>query len=295
MSSVIQTSQEAAGISVEPSGSACGAFVRGVDFSEAVPSRTVAEIRRAWLEHHVLAFPDQQLSDEDLERFALLFGPIGTDPYIEPMPGKQRIAAISRHANETAPLFAEAWHTDWSFLKVPPAGTCLYGVVIPPTGGNTLFANQHRALEAMPSDLRRRFEGLVGVHSARRAYGENGRYTKEAYRGSMALRTSRDAHQTECHDVVRPHPESGTLGLFAGSYLCDIADVEATQAKELLEELREWLARPEFHYEHVWRKNMLVLWDNRSVLHRATAGYDGYDRLLHRLTIADARAFYDTA
>ena len=111
---------------------------------------TVNQIREWWLQYHVLPFPNQDINDDDLERFTLYFGPFGDDPFIAPIPGRSNIIAVKRLANEKAPLFAENWHTDWSFQEHPPAGTCLYGITIPPMGGDTLFANQHMALEKMP-------------------------------------------------------------------------------------------------------------------------------------------------
>ena len=163
-------------ITVEPSGQACGATVRGVDLSEPLGDAVVGELRAAWLEHHVLAFPDQSLDDDDLERFTLYFGPFGDDPYIAPIEGREHVIAIRRDADETAPLFAENWHTDWSFQARPPAGTCLYGITIPPHGGDTLYADQHAALDAMPAALRRRLEGKLAVHSARGGYAPSGLY-----------------------------------------------------------------------------------------------------------------------
>ena len=123
------------GIEVRPSGQACGAAVIGVDLSGPLDDAAIAEIRSAWLEHHVLAFPGQSMTDDDLERFTLYFGPFGDDPFIAPIEGRQHVIAIKRDADETSPLFAENWHTDWSFQARPPAGTCLYGITIPRRGG----------------------------------------------------------------------------------------------------------------------------------------------------------------
>ena len=282
-------------LTIEPTGQACGAFVTGVDLTAPVDAETIRAIRGAWLEHHVLAFPDQVMSEADLERFAEYFGPIGDDPYFEPIHPSSRIAAIQRAADETSPLFAEVWHTDWSFMAVPPSGTCLYGITIPPVGGDTHFTNQHKAFDDMPAEMRARFEGLLGVHSARRAYADDGRYNKETYNGTMAIRTSDDAFARQTHPLIRPHPETGRPGIFGGSYVLDIDGMEDDAAGELIQELKDWLARPAFHYHHRWAANMLVLWDNRSVLHKATGGYEGHARLLHRLTIADDPAYHADA
>ena len=273
---------------VTPSGQACGASVTGLDLSAPLSAQQVAEIRAAWLEHHVLAFPDQTLSDDDQERFTVAFGGFVDDPFIAPIPGRKHVIAVKRLANETSPIFAEAWHSDWSFQARPPAGTCLYGITIPPVGGDTLFANQHAALEAMPQDLRVRLEGRVAIHSAKKAYAPEGSYGEgDVARRSMDIRPSREAEATQLHPLIRAHPETRRLGLFSClGYIIGIDGMSDEEALPLLLELYHWQGREQFHYRHRWQKNTLLMWDNRSVLHAATGGYDGHDRLLHRTTIA---------
>ena len=275
-------------ITVTPSGQACGANVTGLDLSAPLSPQQVAEIRAAWLEHHVLAFPDQILSDDDQEAFTVAFGGFGDDPFIAPIPGRKHVIAVKRLANETSPIFAEAWHSDWSFQARPPAGTCLYGITIPPVGGDTLFANQHAALEAMPQDLRARLEGRMAIHSAKKAYAPEGSYGEgDVARRSMDIRPSREAEATQLHPLIRAHPETGRLGLFSClGYIIGIDGMSDEEALPLLLELYHWQGREQFHYRHQWQKNTLLMWDNRSVLHAATGGYDGHDRLLHRTTIA---------
>ena len=275
-------------ITVTPSGQACGANVTGLDLGAPLSAQQVAEIRAAWLEYHVLAFPDQVISDDDQERFTVAFGGFGDDPFIAPIPGRKHVIAVKRLANETSPIFAEAWHSDWSFQARPPAGTCLYGITIPPVGGDTLFANQHAALDAMPIDLRARLEGKVAIHSAKKAYAPEGSYGEgDVARRSMDIRPSREAEATQRHPLIRAHPETGRLGLFSClGYIIGIEGMSDEEALPLLLELYHWQGREQFHYRHRWQKNTLLMWDNRSVLHAATGGYDGHDRLLHRTTIA---------
>ena len=270
-----------------PSGQACGATVTGVDLTSPLTDASVASIRAAWLEHHVLAFPDQRMSDDDLERMTLAFGGFGDDPFIAPIPGRDHIVAVRRDAGETSPLFAENFHSDWSFQASPPAGTCLYGLTIPPTGGDTLFADQHRALDAMPDTLRARLEGRIAIHSAGRAYAPDGFYGDgDIARRSMDIRPSPTANQTQHHPIIRHHPETGRPGLFSCfGYIIGIEGMDDAEAVPLLVELYQWQTRPEFQYRHQWQAGMLLMWDNRSVLHAATGGYDGHDRLLHRTTI----------
>jgi taurine dioxygenase len=276
-------------INVVKSGQACGATVTGADLTAPLDTETVAELRSAWLEHHVLAFPDQAMTDDDLERFTLAFGGFGDDPFIAPIEGRDHVIAVERRADETAPLFAENWHSDWSFQATPPSGTCLFGVQIPPMGGDTLYANQHAALDAMPADLRARLDGKMAVHSARGGYAPDGTYgaDDQATDRSMDIRPSVEAMATQLHPIIREHPETGRLGVFSCiGYIIGIEGMADGAARELLFELYAWQTRDEFQYRHVWQQDMLTMWDNRSVLHRATGGYDGHHRLLHRTTIA---------
>ena len=272
---------------VEPSGQACGATVTGIDLAAPLAPGQVAAIRAAWLQHHVLAFPDQRLSDDDLERFTLAMGGFGEDPFIAPIPGRQHIIAVARTADETAPIFAETWHTDWSFQARPPAGTCLYGITIPPTGGDTLFANQHLALDAMPAELRAKIEGLVAIHSAQRAYAPEGFYCAGDKGRSMDIRPSEAARATQAHPFIRRHPETGREGLFGClGYIIGFEGLSDEEAMPLLVELYHWQGQERFQYRHRWQPGTLLMWDNRSVLHAATGGYQGHARLLHRTTIA---------
>ncbi len=272
-------------LDVRPSGQACGATVRGIDL-RSLDLRQVAAIRAAWLEHKVLAFPGQHLTDDDLEAFTLHFGPFGDDPFFAAIDGHPHIAAIRRRADETSSLFAENWHADWSFQEFPPDGTCLYAKVIPPVGGDTLYTNQQAALAAMPAALRARIDAKMAIHSARSGYAPDGTYGDGDHDRSMQIRPSEDAYATQLHPLIRRHPETGAETLYSTiGYIIGIDGMPDDEARTLLGELYAWQIREEFRYCHKWEPEMLVMWDNRRVLHRATGGYEGHERLLHRTTI----------
>ena len=235
----------------------------------------------------------QSMSDDDLERFTLCFGDFGDDPFIAPITGRNNIVAVKRTADEKVPIFADNWHTDWSFQKNPPAGTCLFGIEIPPVGGDTLFANQHKALDEIPADLRSKLDGKLAIHSAALPYSPSGGYgDKDREMGrSMDIRASDEALAKQLHPIIRNHPETGREGIFGTfGYIIGIDGMENQEAMKLLLELAGWQGQEQFQYQHKWKKDMLVMWDNRSVLHKATGGYQGHDRLLHRTTIAAYQA-----
>ena len=268
-----------------------GATLTGVDLRQPLNPDTVRGIRAAWLQHQVLAFPGQQLALEDLERFARAIGPFGSDPYFKSVPGHPHIAQVRRDANETTALFAESWHSDWSFLARPPAGTALYGDIIPPVGGDTLFANQYEAWEALPQAMKQLLLGRQGIHSARRGYAPGGIYGANDKGRSMAIVYSESAMATQLHPIARVHPETGRTALYVSpGYTIGIEGMPADEAAPLLTELFAHQVKPEFIYRHHWSQGMLILWDNRCLVHAATGGYQGHARLLHRITIAERDA-----
>jgi len=277
-------------LTVTPTGAACGAVATGVDLSKALSEDLVAELRAHWLEHKVLVFPDQDISNNDLERFTQYFGELGEDPFFGHIEGHEHICAIQRRADEKTSIFAEIFHSDWSFMAVPPAGTVLYGITIPPVGGDTLFANQVAAYEALSADMRDKVDGLTAIHSAALGYAPDGVYGEndQAQGRSMAIIPSEKARETFEHPLVVTHRETGKRALFSSAaYIKGFVGMDQLEAGELLMELYAHQSKDEFLYRHRWEKGMLVMWDNRSMLHSATGGYDGYDRLLHRTTIAD--------
>ena len=269
----------------------CGAVVRGIDLSQPLDAATQRALRDAWLSHQVLAFPDQAMTLEHLERFALTIGPYGQDPYFESVPGHPHVAQVKREADETSSLFADNWHSDWSFLASPPTATLLYGDIIPPVGGDTLFANQYDAWEALPAAMKALLQGRQGVHSARRGYARDGRYGAGDTGRSMAIRYDDSALATQLQPIARRHPETGRTALYVSpGYTIGIEGLLDDEVAPLLKELFTHQAQPEFVYAHHWQQGTLLMWDNRCLVHAATGGYAGHRRLLHRITVGERPA-----
>ena len=249
-------------LTVTPSGQACGARIEGIDLTQDLSNHQIAELRQLWLEHKVIAFPNQALSPEDLERVAQYFGDIGEDPFFGHIDGYPNICAIQRDADEKTSIFAEIFHTDWSFMDIPPAGTALFGITIPPHGGDTLFADQVKAHEEMPDDLRAKVEGLTAIHSAAFGYAPDGAYgssDQESGR-SMQIKPSEKARETCAHPLVREHHETGTKALFSSAaYIQRFEDMSAEDSQALLMELYVHQTQEKFQYRHRWEKDMLVI------------------------------------
>jgi len=245
---------------VEPSGASCGALIYGVDLAQPLAHGQIDSIRDAWLKHQVIGICGQELQITDLERFAAALGPDGDDPFIASIAGHPRVVEVRREANEITPVFAEAWHSDWSFLESSPAGTLLYGKVIPTVGGDTLFADQYAAYDALSETLKAKIAPLRGIHSARRSYSPGGVYGERDKGRSMAIRYSEKAMATQLHPMVRIHSETGRPALFVNlGYTIGIDGMNEADATALLMELFAHQSRPEFIYRHRWSPGLLTL------------------------------------
>lgn len=278
-------------ITVTPTGEACGAYISGVDLTQPLNEQQIKNIRAAWNEHHVIIFKNQKLSDDDLERISEYFGDLAIDPFVKSIEGRKHMISIQREADETSPIFADIWHADWTFKADPPFATTLYSIEIPPVGGDTLFANQVQAAAEMPEDLRKRVEGKMAIHSAKMGYSKKGSYGDKFKSHSMEITPSDEALDSETHPFIITHPESGKESIYGSAiaYIVGIEDMPHKEAMALVMEVQRWQIQERFVYRHKWEEDMLVMWDNRSVLHKATGGFEGHRRELHRTTIS-ARA-----
>ena len=271
---------------IRPHANDFAACVKGVNLAQALSAADAEQIRALWLRYQVLYFPDQALTHPQLERFTETFGPYGHDPFVTPLSGHRHILEVRREPGEDVVPFGSSWHSDWSFQTAPPSATILHAKIIPPVGGGTHFADGIRALETLPVDLRRAIEGRTATHSARRPYSHAG-YRAGGRRTSMKIVPSDDAWQTQSHPVIRTHPESGREALWLNPvYTLAFDDMEPSESAELLARLLEHMLKSEFIYKHRWEEDMLVMWDNRSVMHCAQGGYAGHRRVMHRTTIA---------
>ncbi len=272
----------------------CSALASAADagtLNELMP-----QIRAAWLQHQVLYFPQQPLAHAQLSAFTLALGDWGAEPYLAGIESSPHIVEIKREAEEQASPFGSAWHSDWSFRREPPAATILHSKVIPPLGGDTLFADGYRAYEALPASLQKALAAVEAVHSARRSYSHAGFLAGGGDQRSMSIRPNDNAYATQRHPVLRTHPETGRIALWINRvYTIDLVGPEPQEAQSLLNYLLEHSVQEQFIYRHRWQPDMLALWDNRSVQHCAQGGYDGHRRLLHRTTVAGNQPYFRSA
>ena len=277
-------------VRVTPEPSGFGAEIRGVDLGRPLPLDQLKAVRDAWIAHSVVWFPDQPLSLEQLEAFTLQIGPFGHDPFIKPMPGHANILELRREPDEKATNFGAGWHSDWSFQEAPPAATLLHAKVVPPVGGDTLYADAYRAWDTLSDAFKRMISPLRAVHSATRAYGPNGVFARETEARTMQIIVSPEADKTELHPLVTTHPESGRKALFVNPvYTIGIEGMTREESAAILGHLFKHLTQEDFVLRHRWSPNMLTMWDNRCTSHLADGGYDGHLRVMHRTTVAGSR------
>ncbi len=278
-------------LKVERIAGACGAQVTGVDLARPLDAGIVTQIRAAILEHQVLTFPGQQIDDAGLERFTAYFGPFGVEPFVEGEETHPHVISVIKEADERRTAnFGGNWHSDWSFQERPPSFTLLHARDLPPVGGDTMFANQHLAWEALSVGMRRALEPLRAVHSARRPYGPQGTYADRRKARSMKIQAGEAALAEMVHPVARVHGETGRTALYVNRvYTIRFEDMTERESAPLLDYLYDHSVRPEFTCRIRWAPHALTMWDNRAVQHFAVNDYDGFRRELHRTTNAGER------
>jgi taurine dioxygenase len=263
-----------------------GVEISDLNLSEEFSVDQIAEIRKSWTDYGVAIFPDQKLTHENFEKFSLLFGNFGDDPYLKSLDDRPNIVEVKRAANEKAPPFGGNWHSDWSFQKTPPCATLLHSKIVPPQGGDTLFANTQLAYEDLDQETKDKIENLEVIHSAGLPYADDGFYATEKVERAMDILPSKKAKETQLHPLVKTHAETMKKCLFINPvYTVAIDNYSEEESFLLLSSLYEHMTQEKYVYRHKWSKDMLLMWDNRTVVHAADGGYDGYERLMHRITV----------
>ncbi len=273
-------------IEVKPIAGAIGAEVLGVRIADELPDDTIGAIRQALLDHCVIFFRDQDpLPDDRFLRFAKRFGRTVEYPFVKGIDGFPEIIRVAKLEHETT-NFGGIWHSDTSYLEEPPMGTLLAARELPPYGGDTLFANQYLAYEALSPALRRVLDGLSAVSDSAKADVTRTREDRVKSDGTQAARQPLAAE----HPVVRTHPETGRRALYVNvAHTSRFAGWTDAESAGLLRFLFDHQVRPEFTCRFTWKPGSVAFWDNRCAQHNPVNDYHGFRRVMHRITLAGDR------
>lgn len=276
-------------LEVRPLAGAVGAELHGVNLAQPPDDATVAAIRRALLAHGVVFFRSQRLDDEALKAFAGRFGPPFIHPFLKSESADPAVVEIRREPGD-ARIVGEEWHADTTMMAEPPMGAVLYAVEVPPHGGDTLFASQCAAYDALSAGMKKLLAGLRARHSDRLVAGPRAGAAINAGR-TTKVRADPDWRETvTAHPVVRTHPETGRKLLFVNrSYTVGFEGMSEAESRPLLEYLFEQGDRPEFTCRFRWTQGAVAFWDNRAVKHLAIHDAGPHRRVMRRVQIAGDR------
>ena len=275
------------GMRVRRADGVLGARVDGVDL-RVLDAGTFAAIHRAWLDHQVLLFREQSLTDGDLVSFSRRFGDLDEAPVQETgqrfVVGIPEIYVVSNVVRDGMPIGSlgsgeAVWHTDMSYLSDPPKASALYALEVPAEGGDTSFCSMYAAWDQLPARLQRRVDALRVKHDG--TYNSGG-YVRQGVTPTGDPRTSPGT----LHPLVRVHPETGRRALYLGrrrnAYIEGLA---LDESDALLDEIWAYATRDSLTWRHQWQAGDLVLWDNRCTMHRRDAFDPAARRVMHRTQI----------
>ena len=288
MSAVLKPVQSTSPFQIETFDAPLGAQVLGLDLAQALSQGDFQRLHHAHLDHHVLVFRDQRITPQQQVDFSRRFGPLQIHVLRQfQLPTQPEVLIISNIVENGQPIglgdAGHFWHSDLSYKEVPSLGSMLHAQELPDEGGDTVFANMHLAWESLPAALRHAVRGARAEHSYLSQYEELRR--RNPWRPALT-QAQIDEVKPVTHPVVRVHPETGRRALFVSEHFTPrIVGLPDDESRALLDELFAHSVRPEHLYVHRWQPHDLVFWDNRSLMHLATACPPNQRRKLYRTTI----------
>ena len=270
-----QETDDYTSFAVTPISGALGAEVHGIDLAAGLDRQQFAELHRALLNHMVLVLRDQDLDAGGLVALGRCLGPLHVNPFVSGVAGHPEVMEVRSEENVTA-RFAGRWHSDITWAERPALASLLHARIVPPVGGDTLFANMVLAWEALSPVMRRMLDGLKAEHTA--------------FQGHDRQASLAEAPDAVSHPLARTHPESGRKALFVNEYFTRaIEGMTPDESHPILDFLFRHLVRPDFTCRVRWQPNTLIIWDNRCTQHYATNDYPGARRLMWRVTVEGDR------
>lgn len=268
-------------ITVTPASDVVGALVEGVQVASCTDDE-LARIKQAYVDHAVVFFRDQELTPDEHIAFARRWSRINVNRFFTPVVSHPVIAEVRKEPDQTENIGQE-WHTDHSYDQVPAMGSILYARETPPVGGDTLFASQYAAFEALSEGMQETLLRMQAWHSSRHAFGE----AAQAGAGEASLFNNPEAAtQDALHPVVIKHPLSGRPALYVNpDFTVRFDGWTIEESEPLMHQLWAHATRDEFVHRFRWEDGSMAIWDNRAVQHKALNDYQGHRRLMHRITL----------
>jgi taurine dioxygenase len=266
-------------IKIKRIASALGAEVDGVDISQPLDSETIAEIRQALLDHLVIFLRNQTVTPQQLLDFGRHYGEPMEYPQTKGLPECPLVIPVIKLENETV-NFGGVWHSDTTYLPQPPMASLLYAVEVPPSGGDTLFANQYLAHDALSKGLKKSLASLTGINTSAIPAMASTRKHRQADDGVSLQVLSAP------HPVLRTHPETGRKSLYVNcAHTSRFEGWTELESRSILDHLFAHQIQPEFTCRLQWETGTLAMWDNRCTQHYPMNDYHGHKRLMHRITL----------
>jgi len=268
-------------IDIQPLSPSLGSIIYGLDLSQPLTPEELTELRAVWLDRQVIILRGQPLSSSQYLSFAKQMGTPDIYPFLQGLEGFPEITPVLKKETETV-NFGGVWHSDTTYQPCPPMATMLHALELPPVGGDTLFANQIEAYEALSEGLKETLSTLKIICRADKA-------TAMATRADRIAEQERDTKAENLigiHPVIRTHPETGKKAIYINrAHSCHFQGWSMAESDGLLNFLYAHQIKEEFQCRHVWQKGDLAIWDNRCTLHYPINDYHGHRRLLHRITL----------
>jgi taurine dioxygenase len=270
---------------VIPASGSLGAFVEDVDLTIPLTPDALGILQQALADHLVVFLRDQPMTLDHLEQLTDQLGGRDVTPYVKPLADRPYVIRVIKEAHDEL-NFANAWHSDLSYLPTPPSYTLLHAWDVPIAGGDTLWSNQYIAYEQLSPGLQQTLLGLKAVHSAGLAYGTGGYLEKVASKSSMTIDPSPDAYKTHAHPMVTRHPVSGRPVLYLNPVYTQMIDGwSPVESAALLQHLYRLSVNENFTCRLHWERHTLAIWDNRCTMHNALNDYSGVRREMFRTSV----------
>jgi taurine dioxygenase len=263
-------------LDIRPIAGSLGAEIHGIDAGN-MDEATWEAVHAAYLKYLAIFLPDQHITPAQFKAWGERFGPLLTHPYLKPLEGYSPVHELYKGPTDKV-VFGGEWHADFTFLPQFPQAISLYSRIVPPYGGDTLFANRYLAYETLPSAYKELLDPLEALFTI-----------TPFYEGNVQLMRNKMGKEVEggaVHRVVQVHPETRRKNLLAcPAFIRNFVGMSEADSRPIIDYLTRHATKPEMTARYRWKKDTLAIWDNRAVYHYAINDYAGMERHMHRLVV----------